>query len=341
VLWRLVLLLVALMFVLLPIPPALVERYYSSGLFPVLQSVATRASNQTAVAWFDVTLATIIVLLIVLSVRDFARRGVIAASARTLIRLLTTAAALLTLFMAMWGLNYQREPLRRKLPFDQARVTADAARRLARETVERVNALYDAAHAGGWGGAGEVDPVLARAFAAASHDLHLDARTIPGRPKRSLLDLYFRRTGVSGMTDPFFLETLVASDVLPFERPHVIAHEWAHLGGITDEGEANFVGWLACLRGNVPHQYSGWLFLYTEVVSALPRDAARDVMTALTAGPRADLQAMRERSKREVSPRLSRAGWQVYDQYLRANRVEAGTASYAEVVQLVLGTQMR
>jgi hypothetical protein len=241
----------------------------------------------------------------------------------------------------MWGLNYQREPLRRKLPFDPGRVTADAAQRLARETVERVNALYDAAHAGGWSGAGEVDPVLARAFSAASHDLHLDARTIPGRPKRSLLDLYFRRTGVSGMTDPFFLETLVASDVLPFERPHVIAHEWAHLGGITDEGEANFVGWLACLRGSVPHQYSGWLFLYTEVVSALPRDAARDVMTALTAGPRADLQAMRERSKREVSPRLSRAGWQVYDQYLRANRVEAGTASYAEVVQLVLGTQMR
>jgi hypothetical protein len=43
------------------------------------------------------------------------------------------------------------------------------------------------------------------------------------------------------MTDPFFLETLVASDVLPFERPFLVAHEWSHLAGIADEGEANFV----------------------------------------------------------------------------------------------------
>jgi hypothetical protein len=83
------------------------------------------------------------------------------------------------------------------------------------------------------------------------------------------------------------------------------------------------------------------LFLYTEVTAALPRDAARDVAAALGSGPRADLQAMRDRSRREVSPRLSRAGWQVYDQYLRANRIEAGAASYAEVVQLVLGTGIR
>jgi hypothetical protein len=31
----------------------------------------------------------------------------------------------------------------------------------------------------------------------------------------------------------------------------------------------------------------------------------------------------------------------VYDRYLKANRVGAGTASYAEVVQLVLGTGLR
>ena len=39
----------------------------------------------------------------------------------------------------------------------------------------------------------------------------------------------------------------------------------------------------------------------------------------------------------EVSPRLSEAGWLVYDQYLKANRIEAGAASYGRVVQLVLG----
>jgi hypothetical protein len=65
------------------------------------------------------------------------------------------------------------------------------------------------------------------------------------------------------------------------------------------------------------------------------------VSAALESGPRADLAAIRQRYAREVSPRLSTAGWQVYDQYLKANRIDAGTASYAEVVQLILGTALR
>jgi len=57
-------------------------------------------------------------------------------------------------------------------------------------------------------------------------------------------------------------------------------------------------------------------------------------------GPRADLQAIRDRFAREVNPRVSTAGWRVYDSYLKANRVEAGAASYAEVVRLVLGVRL-
>jgi hypothetical protein len=37
---------------------------------------------------------------------------------------------------------------------------------------------------------------------------------------------------------------------------------------------------------------------------------------------------------------VSAAGWRVYDRYLKANRIEAGTASYAQVVRLALGTQL-
>jgi hypothetical protein len=341
VVWRLLLLLAAIALLVVPAPPGTVERYYSAGLYPLLQSVITRASNVTSIAWFDLAVAAIVIGLIAAAARDMWRLRRWPAFARIVVRLATTAALLVVLFMMMWGLNYQRESLRRKVAFDPAKVTPDAALRLARDTVARVNALHAAAHSQGWSDGAQTDQTLARAFSDAAGLLQLNERTVPGRPKRTLFDLYFRRAGVSGMTDPFFLETLVASDVLPFERPHVVAHEWAHLAGITDEGEANFVGWLACLRGSVPHQYSGWLFLYTEVTAALPRDSAHDVAAALGSGPRADLQAMRDRSRREVSPRLSRAGWQVYDQYLRANRIEAGAASYAEVVQLVLGTGIR
>jgi hypothetical protein len=61
---------------------------------------------------------------------------------------------------------------------------------------------------------------------------------------------------------------------------------------------------------------------------------------ALAAGPRADLLAIRDRYAREVNPRVSTAGWRIYDSYLKANRVAAGAASYDEVVRLVLGTRI-
>jgi hypothetical protein len=141
------------------------------------------------------------------------------------------------------------------------------------------------------------------------------------------------------MTDPIFLETLVAGDLLPFERPFVVAHEWSHLAGINDEGEANFAGWLVCLRGTPTQQYSGWLFLVNELARAV-RDADRAAMgAALGPGPRADLRAISDRLAAHINPRVSAAGWRAYNEYLKANRVERGTASYAEVVKLVLGVR--
>ena len=114
--------------------------------------------------------------------------------------------------------------------------------------------------------------------------------------------------------------------------------EWSHLAGIADEGEANYAGWLTCLRGSPLHQYSAWLFLYGEVINGLPPRDAQPIAQALAEGPRADLLAIRERLRQQLDPTVSAVGWRVYDQYLKANRVDEGTDSYAEVTRLVLGT---
>jgi hypothetical protein len=341
VLWRLVLVGAALAGLVLPIPATAVERYYSSLVFPWLQARLTSASNLSSVAWFDLFVVVAGTGLLVRCVADLMSRRVPVALVRIVLRLATVGAIVYLAFLATWGLNYRREPLRQKVPYTQERVTPDAALTLARETLGQVNATHARAHAEGWPSPDGIDPRLAASFAETTKALGFPDGIVPGRPKHSLLDLYFRRAGVAGMTDPFFLETLIASDALPFERPQIVAHEWAHLAGVTDEGEANFVGWLSAARAGTAHRYSAWLFLYTEIVGMLPNDAARELNANLAAGPRDDLRAMRERHEREVSPRLSMAGWQVYDKYLKANQVQAGTASYAEVVQLILGTGLR
>lgn len=339
--WPLLLAGLAAAALLAPIPASLVERLYSSGLFPPLQRTLTSASNLTAVAWLDLVIVLVVAVILLRTLRDAWTRPALRVIVRLAGRLVSVAAFVCIAFVLSWGLNYRRTPLRDKVPYQPARITVDAAAALADEAVTRVNTLHAQAHAEGWPAADAVDPALAESFGRTLPVAGVTAATVPGRPKRSLLDWYFRRAGVAGMTDPFFLETLMASDILPFERPHVVAHEWAHLAGFTDEGEANFVGWLTCVNGTPPQEYSGWLFLYSEVLAGLPHERAQAVSARLSAGPRADLQALRDRSLREVNPRVSGAGWLVYDQYLKANRVEAGTASYAQVVQLVLGTGLR
>jgi hypothetical protein len=325
---------------LVPLPAAAIERGYSTSSYLVWQRIATGLSNGVPIALFDLLLVVVVGAWIAMAARDVRRRGA-RALAGTGRRTIVWAAVAYLAFLASWGLNYRRVPLSERLSLDRRALTPEAARALTATTVARVNALYAPAHAEGFPAGGIVDARLAEAFDRAQRDLGATRTAVPARPKHTWLDLYFRRAVVDGLTDPFFLETLTASDLLPFERTFAVAHEWSHLAGYANEGEANFVGWLTCLRGDEAEQYSGWLFLYGEAAATLtPRERA-DAARRLDEGPRDDVRAMAARVARNVSPRVADAGWRVYNEYLKANRVESGTRSYGEVVALVLGTKYR
>ncbi len=339
--WRTFMFVLAVGAAVVPLPAGAIESVYSARLFPALQVVLTRGSNRVPFALLDLMLVGVTLWWIASIARDAARRGSIRTVAgRALLRAATLAAVLYVAFLLAWGLNYRRVPLDAKLAFDPTAVSTRAATAAANTAVDRLNELHAPAHAQGWPLPRAIDPALAAAAATAQREAGAARAAEPARPKPTLLDAYFRRAGVDGMTDPYFLETLVNDDLLPFERPFLVAHEWAHLAGFADEGEANFVGWLTCMRGPTPAQYSGWMFLYTELAAAVPRAERGALAQRLGPGPRADLQAIGNRLRRSVSPRVSRAGWLVYDRYLRANRVESGAASYQGVVRLALGTAL-
>ena len=338
---RFALIVAAIGLAIIPLPPLQVERWYSTGVYPVLQDALTAGSNDVPFALFDALMVGAAAWLL-WRVLDASREGGrwVRVMARFAVSAATVCALLYLGFLAAWGLNYRRVPLRDKLVFSPEQVSPARARDLAETVIERLNALHRQAHQEtAIPGVNDVDPVLATAFHDAQRLVGVRRPARAGRPKRSLLNPYFHAAGVDGMTDPYFLETLIASDLLPFERPFIVAHEWSHLAGYADESEASFVGWLACVHGPPRLEYSGWLFLYGQVVGGLDRDAQTQVTARLEAGPREDLRAIRERVQRQTKPIVSMAGWRVYDRYLKANRVAAGTASYAQVVQLVLGTR--
>ena len=325
-----------------PTPSGLVERFYSLGAYVMVQRLLTTLSNTVLFSLLDGLLLVVIGIWLALALRDLVRRSRTAllwAAATIAARTVVWAAALYVVFLLVWGLNYRRTPLRDRLPFDAKAVTPDAAQSLALTSVDQLNALHGAAYAAGWPAAGSIDSALAASLARADRETGGRGLVTVGRPKATLLDWYFRRAAVDGMTDPYFLETLVSTSLLPFERPFVDAHEWSHLAGLADEGDANFLAWLTCVQSSPPARSSGWLFLYTEVAGGLRGPARTDVAARLAPGPRADLAAIRDRLARQVDRRLFAVGQRVYDQYLKANRVESGVESYGHVVELVLGTR--
>ncbi len=341
---RLGVVLLAITLAVAPFPPSAVERQFSNRVYPLVQSVLTGFSNLVPFALFDVLLLGVIAWWMWRLVRDISGRfekGWARVLGLLIWRTITIAAVLYAVFLFAWGFNYRRAPLSDRLAASGQELTPDLARQLVLNAVRELNALYGSAHAAITADDVPVrgDGSLAGAFARVQQALDIRTPARIGRPKRSLLDPYFTSAGVSGMTDPYFLETLVASDLLPTERPFVIAHEWSHLAGFADEGEANFLGWLTCVRGAPLDQYSGWLFLYSEALPGLARPDRTDAAGRLDAGPRDDLRAIADRVRLHVRPSVSHTGWQIYDRYLKANRVDAGAASYQEVIRLVLQTR--
>lgn len=292
----------------------------------------TTASNTIPIAWLDLAVACLLIAAIELVISRVRTLGPKRALTRNLLTAVGAAAWLYILFLALWGLNYRRVPLEQRLDYDQSRLTPEAAMSFVNSAVVAVNEGYATAHVQ----AAKPD-ALESAFADVQIALGATQLAVPGVPKRSLLTQYFRRAAIDGMTDPYLLEIIINPDVLEFERPFVVAHEWAHLAGYASEQEANFVSWLTCVPGDPSARYSGWLAAYQHAMLAIPR-ADRGSVNALDVGPRQDLQAIAARYARS-SPVVRRAARSAYDEYLRANRIAEGIASYDAVVRLMIGTR--
>jgi hypothetical protein len=244
--------------------------------------------------------------------------------------------------MLAWGCNYRRIPLEQTL-------SGGAAAKVTEDSLYEV--VIDASAV-----AGRARPVVhgqpVRAFAETARILRdpmntaltrLNRRTLgqPGRPKFSVvLTPFFTWAGVDGMINPLALESIVHPDLLPFERPFLLAHEWAHLAGHADEAEASAVGWFACMNGPPELAYSASLYLVMEASSALTGERRRRALATLDAGVRIDLDAIRRRLQRQ-QPQVQHAASQVYDKYLKANRVADGLASYNRSLAVILSPPLR
>lgn len=311
-----------------PLSPGWIENGYANGVYARLNETFVPLTNGLPFALGDLLAVAAVAALTVLWIR---RPSVVRAAAHTLGLL----AVIVLAFEVLWAWNYRRAPVIARVAYDPARVTPAAVRRLSERIVRILNDDVAAAHAR----AAIVTPAELRAELA--HDFLPVAARLGDRrpialtiPKHSLGNIFYEMAGVGGQYDPFAFETILNASFLPYEIPRALAHEWSHVAGFGDEGDANFIGTVTCLRSADPLiRYSGAFWTYAE----LP--ATERARLRLAPAVVADFAAARARFLRHYQPQLFDLSWLVYDRYLRANGVAGGVTSYSRFVALLAGTR--
>ena len=326
---------------LAPVSPEAVDAWYSERWYRGIQPLVTGTSSLVPLALLDVWIVVAVALVAwwVWRVVRAPRGQRVRQSLATLASLVSMVSALYLVFLLAWGFNYRRLPITSTLDYSTARVSDVAVLAAAERAVDALNGLHGSAHREltSLPNLATLRVALAPAFADAQRALGRDPFARAGRPKTSALSPFFRLATVDGMVNPLGLEVILNPDVLPVERPFVLAHEWGHLAGWARESEASFVGWLTCRASGASAQYSAWLSLYWHLRRDVSRDALSRLDRRLDAGPRRDLAAIAARLAKG-QPLVQQASWRTYDQFLKANRVPSGIKSYDEVVTLVVGT---
>lgn len=315
--------------------PEWIERAYANGAYPGWERVAFTMTHPLPWSLGDIAALVgigAIVWRIVVFVRTRSKK------VRDFAVLLLDCAAVVGVyaiwFELSWGWNYARAPIEARVEFEASRVTANNAEALSARSIAEMNQLAAPAHARA------TTPLdLRELFAAWLPAVQRAGDTWTpsvGEPKPTLFNPFMLASGTSGFINPLTLNVALASDLLWFERPFDLAHEWSHDAAYAREDEANYLAIVTCLRSPDPVlQYSGWfeLFLY------LPqkRHYARREFAPLVW---ADFAALRRRDARHINVMLAHWSWRTYNVYLKSNRIAAGVENYDEVTRLMLGVPL-
>lgn len=274
--------------------------------------------------------------------------------------LFLTASALLFLYAANCGVNYQRESFSEKTGLAAKQYTAEELKQVCLWLTEEVNALAGQVERGGSGemvlaasaeekqdaAAAEYEEmplqVLGDTAVQAMTDLAEEYPDMKGyypHPKPVCVSEILSYQNLSGVYSPFTIEANYNADMVDYNIPFTLCHELSHLRGFMQEEEANFIAFLACIGSdNRDFEYSGYLTGWVYCMNALRRADAEEwqqVREWLDEAAEADL---RENSRfwEYYDGAVAEVSDKVNDTYLKANGQSEGVQSYGRMVDLII-----
>lgn len=251
-------------------------------------------------------------------------------------------------FYIAWGLNYSQPNIYCRTGMKPVEVSEAKFREFAYRYADSINSLSEEFN-------GIVDDGLknrvrdavlkgyneigAKEGINAPFNQHPHAKTMLFTPLSSM-------SGVTGSMGPFFCEFTLNGDIRPHDYPAIYAHEFAHLLGIANEGEANFYSYIVCTASSDKAvKFSGYYHIFFHVLRNVFDILGEKEGEKFLKYIRPEIIQLAKSDRNYwLSKRckvLDAAQDFIFDLYLRGNHVAEGRKSYSGVVGLILAWESR
>lgn len=320
--------------------PSAVEKYYSTGVYPMIARV-----QRLLFGWLPFSVGDIFYGLagawLLYGLGMLIRRSIRRQAGRAYFKAVLSNTVFVMLlvyvyFNLSWGLNYDRRGIAYQLQLNVQAYSTKELDTLLQQVITRLGSTDSLAHLQR-PALGPNSVVFDGAIDCYKVFSSQDVRFAYPSPsvKASLYGYLGDYLGFGGYYNPFTGEAQVNTTMPVFVQPYTTCHEIGHQLGYAKENEANFAGYLAARQSNVPaFQYSLYLDLYLYAARELyVRDSVllQPFKARLPPSVKADFKELQRFNRRYENP-FEPVIRKLYGGYLRANRQPQGMQTYNEVI---------
>lgn len=318
-----------------------IGEWYSTVLFPVIS-----AALSWLVSWIPFSLEEIVAVaagglligIVVYGIRSHA------GFRKTLFRAAEVMMWVYVWIYIGWGCNYFRQNIYTRVAAVRQTYDETVFKDFLHDYTDSLNAVYASLDEDSTGIVPDKDVLeryVKKAYSEIPAEYGLSVPREWQHPKQVLFRNLYSSVGVLGYIGPFFCETQLNPDLLPDQYPFVYAHEYSHLMGVSNEDEANYWAFVICAASDLPGvRFSGYYSLLPYVLSnagrALSEEDYADLLRSVNPDILARYSQQREYWKSLYSTFMGNLQNTIYNAFLKGNRISSGTASYMEVIDMII-----
>ena len=312
-----------------------VADFYALHCYPVISAALSLCASVIPFSLEEIVVIGFIIAFIAIIIRAVRKKE---GFLRWLGKTARVAMWLVVWLNLGWGCNYFRTPLYARLGIHKQTYDEATFTRFMTDYTEALNG--SAANTASW------DKESLEADIKDFYSIKATACGYTGfhkwqHVKKPLINPLYSAVGVLGFMGPFFCESQLNLELLDQQYPFTLAHELAHLAGVTSEAEANYWAYIYCRQSDNPAvRYSGHLALLPYASASAKRNYDENKFAEWKASIADKVKEDSAYSSEYWAARrvgiIDKIQHWMMDSFLKSNGVSEGAGDYYGVIGMLI-----